>query len=125
MKQTIKQAFRIVVSTMVCLGICSCSLLASGKKEVKIDTDDPRSIIYVDGEEVGQGSAVVQLNKDQGHFISAENGSKRGHAKLDSALAPVGILDLVGTLFFLVPVVGLLTKGAYDLDRDAVQIHLR
>ncbi len=41
---------------------------------------------------------------------------------IDHSLSGTGVADIIGTVFFLFPGIGLLTAGAWDLDETDVSL---
>lgn len=117
---------RVVCMGLVCaLFLSSCSLVMPGKQEVDIVCDNREAFIYADGNPLGYGRAQVNLSRGKDHVISAELPDGRtANMILSKELSVAGKLDLLGTLFFIVPLVGLLSNGAWTLERDAVFLHM-
>lgn len=116
-------SLRIVVACITCFATTSCSLFVSGRENVRIETNDPDCIIKADGLVVGRGSsAVASLKKNRSHVITAQNGTKKGMAVVDSELSVTGVLDIIGGVCFLVPFIGFCSKGAWALEPDTVAI---
>ncbi|MBQ2380125.1 MAG: hypothetical protein II295_07015, partial [Akkermansia sp.] len=119
----LKYTFKQLVACIVCLATTSCSLLSSGTQKVRIETNKPDCVIKADGVVVGRGEMVVaRLKKNKSHVITAQNGNQKGMAVLDSELSLTGKLDFVGGLFYLIPFIGFVSAGAWELDREVVII---
>jgi hypothetical protein len=52
----------------------------------------------------------------------AQVGDRIGTASVSSQIAMTGVLDIVGGLIWLVPFVGVVAPGFWDLDRSEVTI---
>lgn len=124
LRSSLKQAFRLMVVSLTCLGITSCSLFCSGSKTVLVSSNDPNAILRADGQYIGKGSGSASLKKNKTHIITAQNGTKQGAAMLDSEISITGVLDLIGGICFLVPFLGFLSKGAWTLDKDSVYVEV-
>lgn len=112
------------VVAALCLSISSCSLLASGKQPVTVSSNDPQATLRADGQYIGIGSGTISLTKNRAHVITAQNGNKVGSVIIDNGLSPTGVLDIVGTCIFIVPFIGLFSKGAWMLDEDNVVVEV-
>lgn len=123
-KLWLKQTLRLLVASLTCLGIASCSLFSSGSQTVLVSSSDPEAILRADGQYVGKGSGSATLKKNKTHIITAQNGTKQGAAVLDSEMSVTGVLDLVGGICFLFPFLGFLSKGAWTLDKDSVYVEV-
>ena len=117
---------RFVCMGLVCaLFLSSCSLVMPGKQDVDIVCDNKDAFLYADGNPLGYGRAQVKLSRGKDHVISAELPDGRtANVIISKELSVAGKLDLLGTLVFLVPMIGLLSNGAWTLDRDAVFLHM-
>lgn len=120
----IKNIFKTLIACAVCTGLASCSLFSSGKQKIMVQTNDPAAVIRSEGQYVGTGSGVVTLKKNRGHIITAENGSKKGMALVESEISVTGVLDIIGGCCFLLPFLGFVSKGAWTLNPDSVYIEV-
>ncbi|HMQ15815.1 MAG TPA: hypothetical protein PKC49_07555 [Phycisphaerae bacterium] len=99
-----------------------CSLFVPRTQPVTITASDPEATIYVDGVERGKGTVSLQLDRDRTYGVLAQSGNRSGSAHIGRKISGTGILDLVGGFFLLVPFLGLLGPGFWDLDPDKVVI---
>ncbi|MBW7905400.1 MAG: hypothetical protein LC135_02790 [Phycisphaerae bacterium] len=99
-----------------------CSLFVPRTQPVTITASDPEATIYVDGIERGKGTVSLQLDRDRTYGVLAQRGDRSGAAHIGRKISGTGILDLVGGFFLLVPFLGLLGAGFWDLDPDKVVI---
>lgn len=128
MKNTISRlrtAVRATFTAALCMGICSCSFLAPRTQRVVVRSSDAGAAIRVNGQYVGKGAVAVNLPTDQAHLITAQGSNKHGATVLDKHFSVTGVLDIIGGCCFIVPIAGLFSKGAWELDRDTVFIDMR
>lgn len=79
-----------------------------------------------DGQVVGNGTtATATLKKNKSHVITAQSGTKRGIAVVDSTMSTTGVLDVIGGVLLLVPFLGFISKGAWELEPDIVSLDVR
>jgi hypothetical protein len=119
-----------IVGTLCIALVCSgCALVNGTTQKVAISTSVPDAKITVDGTPAGhtpgEAPLVVSLKRKSMHIITAEKeGYHAGHVTLDNQLCALGILDVVGIFFFLLPGISLLTGGAFELQPSEAYITL-
>ncbi len=99
-----------------------CSAFKPSTQPVTISASNPQAMIYVDGEPKGTGTITADLKRNRSHAIMAKVGQRTGVSQIDKNIATTGVLDIVGTFIFLVPVIGIFSPGFYDLDRTHVDV---
>ena len=99
-----------------------CSLFVPQKQAVHITASDPLAAIMVDGEFVGTGSAAVQLQRNRSHTVVAQVGARQGAGVINTRISTAGVLDIVGGFIFLVPFLGLLGPGFWDLTPEELSV---
>jgi hypothetical protein len=99
-----------------------CSLMASSRQTVTITATDPNAEILVDGNRVGTGSASVQLKRDDSHTVLARVGERTAAASIGTEISTTGVLDIVGGIFFLIPLIGIAGPGFWDLEPTAITL---
>lgn len=114
----------MVVMLVVALAVVApgCSLFVADKQAVRITASDPQAKILVDGQEVGTGTAAVQLKKNRSHTILAQSGARQGAATVGKRISTTGVLDIAGGCLFLVPFLGVLGPGFWQLQSDEVAV---
>lgn len=120
----IAHKLQVITASVVCMGICSCSLFSSGKQKVIVQSSDPETILRADGQYIGKGQAIVSLKKNKTHVISGQKDGKSGSAVIGNSLSITGAIDLVFGFVWLAPWLGFLSNGAWALDEDSVYIDL-
>src|SRR5262245_27263944 len=79
-----------------------CSILKSSTEPVTIMATDPNAEIYVAGRPVGQGTATVDLPRDQDTTVMARTDDNRtGTATVTSHLGSGGIFDIIAGSFLI------------------------
>ncbi len=120
----IKRTARLVIVALLCSAISACSFLVPGKQTVAVSSNDPQATLRADGQYIGVGSGTVSLTKNRAHVITAQNGIKMGSVIIDNGISATGVLDIVGSFIFIVPFIGLFSKGAWTLDEDSVIVEV-
>ena len=96
-----------------------CSLFVPPKQSVTLQSNDPRATLYADGKMVGTGSATLKLRRNDSHIFRAETPDGRtATARVSRTISDTGVLDVVGGVIFLVPFLGVLAPGFWNLSQD-------
>ncbi len=114
----------VLLSIPLLLGPAGCSLFVPFNQSVSIRCSEPLADIYVDGDLVGKGSVRVMLRRNRHHAIVARLGDRVGTCTIDTTISTTGVLDLIGTCIFILPILGLLGPGFEKLVTDNVVITL-
>jgi hypothetical protein len=90
-----------------------------------IDADDPYHVVAGRSEGASGGQAVgeppIQFEAHRGDNLLIEvqkEGYQTQYRTTSRTLSTIGILDVVGGCLFLVPLLGLLSSGAWKHDPD-------
>lgn len=120
---------RFLLAAVLALGLLlgpgGCSFFVDPRQDVTLEASDPAAKLFVDGREVGTGKAVVSLRKNDSYSVRAElaDGRSAG-ARIRRGVSVIGIVDIVGGVFFLVPFLGLLAPGFWHLDPDYLYLDI-
>ena len=120
--QKLSLTMGLMVSLMV--GQSGCSFLGDSVQPLTVSSTEKDADLYVDGHPVGRGTAQTMVARDQNHLVMARKGDRMGTIVVGTQVSTLGVLDLVGGIFWAIPFVGLLTPGARSLDRDQVTVVL-
>ena len=117
---------RKTLALLLAAGIASlstaCSLAAPRTQSIVIIPSHPSAEVYVDGIPRGRGTTTVQLDRNGEYTVLATCGSVSGGASIDRHFSETGLLDIVGGILILVPFIGVLTSGAYELSPTTVNV---
>lgn len=114
----------VALSLILVIGQTGCSFLMNRMVPLGVSCSDPEAELFVDGNPIGKGNTEVMVTRDQVHTVMARKGDRANTVAVGTKTSTAGILDLIGTFLFLLPVVGFLTPGCSSLDRDHVSIVL-
>ncbi len=117
-----KKIFILMLSLSLCAG---CSAFRPTKESISVMASQPDAVIYINGQPVGQGSVTARVKRNKNvQIVASKPGYYPGTYNIDSNLNTTGVLDIIGTFFFLVPVVGVFFPGAKSLDENNVFVNL-
>jgi hypothetical protein len=117
-----KRAIAIALLPAIVVSSSGCSFLASSSQPVVVVPSHPSAQIFVDGILQGTGTQTVNLSKKSIHSVMAKCGDSSGVATIDRTLSTTGILDIVGGIVFLIPFLGLLAPGAWELSPTTISV---
>ena len=102
--------------------LSGCSAFKPATQSVIITASDTSAEIFINAEPKGVGTVTAELRRNKSHAIMAKVGDRVGTATIGTSVSATGILDIVGGLFWLVPLIGIVTPGFYDLDQTTFMI---
>lgn len=116
---------KFVVLTSVLILTSGCSAMKADKyTDVEVNCNPDSSIASVDGEHKGSPATFsVVTNKDI-EVSCQKAGYITSTTKVRTHITTTGILDAIGGFFFLVPAIGLISPGAWDLNQKTFDITL-
>ncbi len=110
-----------VVSFLVLQG---CSAFRDTTQTVTISCAEPETIIVIDGQ-YKNCPLKVEAKRDRSLYIQAHKPGYNTYGRsIGYHMNATGVLDFVGGLVLLVPVIGILTPGAWDLDETNITVQL-
>ena len=114
----------IAVISLVCLvaGQSACSFGSASMQSVAIIPSHPKAEVFVDGNYMGIGPQSIRLAKDATHSVMAKCGDSAGAATIDRNLSETGMLDIIGGFFLLIPLIGLVAPGAWELSPASISV---
>lgn len=113
-----KKFFQAFVASVLIALLSGCSLFASKTQSISINGQPAGATVVVNGQPL-VAPTTVEVKPNQRLSIAI---SKEGYNPciLNSGytLSTTGILDLVGTFFFLFPALGFISPAAFTLDQE-------
>jgi hypothetical protein len=88
-------------------------------------TNVPDADIYINGQRVGTGNVSHPVKRSKNVQVMAKkDGYQTAYYNIDKHVSATGVLDIIGTIFFLVPLIGVFTPGFYSLDQQNIALDL-
>jgi hypothetical protein len=118
---------RRAVSSMLIgsvLSLSGCSAFMPRQESVTITTSEPGAEIFINSMPSGKSPLTTMLDRNKNYTVVAKLPGKNGSSSIGKTISPTGVLDIVGTFFFIVPVIGCFTPGFWDLDPTSLQIQM-
>ena len=111
-----------LVAAVLVLGAPGCSLFAGSRATITVTATDPAAQIWIDGAMYGTGTVQAVVARDESHTVIARVGDRVGVRSVGRTVSTTGILDIVGGILWLIPLLGLLGPGFWDPEEDHVTV---
>ncbi len=119
-----KKKISSIVMLSLVIFINGCSAFRSSTENVNVRCTPEGSTIMINDARF-QATASYPAHRDKPLVVRCyKDGYYPYTQTIDYHLNTTGVLDIVGTFFFLFPVVGLLTPGAFSLDVTDINVQL-
>lgn len=116
---------KILVCLFASYLCCACSAFRSPKETISVMTNQPDSIIYINGKKVGHGNVQTKVKRSKNvQVMASKPGYQSAYYNIDSNINVTGILDIIGTFIWIVPIIGIFTPGSKSLDENNVALNL-
>ena len=114
----------VVMASLLLLTTNGCSFFAPKTEEVAVNAVPAGAEVYVNNNFKGTTPCSVPMSCKGGEIMVKKAGYDTQLYKVGRHLGTCGVMDIVGTVLFLVPAVGLFSAGAYTLDEHNVNVSL-
>jgi hypothetical protein len=102
-----------------------CSTLAANTQTLKVACSEPDASIQINGGKPYQGTARLEARRNKPVSIACyKSGYFPSQKVISSSLSGTGVADLVGSFILVLPVLGLFTPGAWNLDETDVTLFM-
>lgn len=123
--RTIHRLSSLLSAAAICLALPACSAFQPPTQNVTVATTTPGATIKANGVTVGQSPVTFKAKRNRDlNLIATKPGYNDSAMVVSRQTSGTFMLDLVGGFFFLVPWVGILTPGAYELSSTQVEMPL-
>jgi len=120
-KSPVANAF---MAALVLLTTNGCSFFAPKTEEVAVNTEPSGAEVYVNNSFQGTTPCRVPMSCKGGTITVKKAGYDPQLYTVGKSLGTCGIMDIVGTVIFLVPAIGLFSAGAYTLDEHNINVSM-
>lgn len=115
---------RILSTLLLSFALVGCSLFVPKTQTLTISSNIPDAIVFVNGEAYSAPSQI-EVPRDESVSIQAvKDGYFPVYRDIDTELSTSGVWDVAGGVIFLVPLIGLTSNGAWELEQDHVKINM-
>lgn len=117
-----KKTLTVLLSIGMIFG--GCSTVRPDKQGLRVHCVPEDSKVYVNGVRVDNNATTEVYRNENAHVACKADGYEDFNETVGYHLNTTGTLDLIGLVLILVPGIGLLTKGAFSLDKTDVEYML-
>jgi hypothetical protein len=118
------KALMSIMISISLLMLTACSAFRPSTQMINLRCSEPDAICTVNGQRY-TAPASISVNRNRDVSIQCyKEGYVPSIRTIGNHLSTAAVLDIVGTVLILVPAVGLLTPGAWDLDETNVSMQL-
>ena len=112
------KGFRGIISILIfTTGLSGCSAFMPAQEDVTITASEPGATITINDSVVGESPVTVQLARNDSYVITSS--SDPLPYEDNRRVSFTGALDIVGTFFFIFPIIGCFTPGFWTIgDTD-------
>lgn len=112
----------IPMALSVSIALSGCSAFVPKTETVSVSCSQSDATLQINNQQY-KGSAQADVPRDKNVAIMCTKpGYFPAQKTIDYSLSGTGVADIVGTVFLLLPGIGLFTPGAFHLDETNVHI---
>jgi hypothetical protein len=111
--------YRLISLTVLSCYLAGCSFFGSKMQTIGVSSDPPGAEVTASGKPVGTTPVHFQAQRGETLLVEVKkSGYQTQYRSGFRTLSTLGILDVVGGSAFLLPLLGLLSSGAWTHDPD-------
>jgi hypothetical protein len=108
------RALSLIVACCYCT---ACSLFGPRHETILISSEPPGAQIIVSGKPVGKTPVQIEFHRGENLLVEVrKNGYETQYRQASRKLSSLGIVDVIGGAFLLLPFIGLLSSAAWEHD---------
>lgn len=115
----------IAVILAISVLISGCSAFVPKTQTVTASCSEPDAILQINGGQTYTGQVKLDARRDKVFsYTCFKQGYYPAQKSVSYSISPTGVADFVGSMIFIIPVIGIFTPGAWDLDENNVTINM-
>jgi hypothetical protein len=115
----------ILLLLMASLALSGCSAFVPKTQTVTASCSEPDATLQVNGGETYTGKAEVVARRDKVFsYACLKPGYYPAQKSVSYSISKTGIADFVGSMIFILPIIGIFSPGAWDLDETDTTINM-
>lgn len=117
-------------ATVLMLLACSlhlggCSIFGGSSQPLSVNSDPPGANVLINGTLAGTTPLQQQVPRRGDLTIEVQKTGYKSQSRMTGRkLSSVGIVDVIGGAFFLLPLLGLIAPGAWEQDPASIGVTL-
>jgi hypothetical protein len=115
----------IVLLISLLLQTTACSFFASKTQTLNVISEPSGAQVQINGSMVGVTPLQYELSRySDASLLITKKGYEPQQRYLSKSISTVGIVDIIGGVLIIIPIIGLLAPGAWELERNNISVVL-
>jgi hypothetical protein len=115
----------ISITLSISILASGCSAFVPKTQTVTAACSEPDATLQINGGESFTGQAKVETRRDKVFsYACYKQGFYPAQKSVSYSISPTGIADFIGSMIFIIPIIGVFSPGAWDLDQTDVTINM-
>jgi len=120
---SLRSSLHFTIITISLFAISACSAFQPPRQSVTVGTTVPGATIKANGVSVGTSPITFNAKRNRTlNLVATKQGYGDSVMQIERQMSTTFMLDVIGGWFFLLPWIGLLTPGAYELESTQVEM---
>ncbi len=118
---------RAIVAILIAyhLTLTGCSIFGGSTQPLMVNSEPPGAQVLINGTAAGTTPLQYQVPRRGDLTVEVQKpGYKTQSRQTGRKLSSIGIVDVIGGAFFLLPLFGLIAPGAWEQDPSAIGLTL-
>lgn len=116
---------RRAIASLALVTFSGCSFFAPSKQTILVTSSPEGAKVLAGGQAVGQTPVQFEAHRGDNLLIEVQKtGYQTQYRTTSRSLSSIGLLDVIGGCFLLIPLIGLVSSGAWKHDPDKYGIIL-
>ncbi len=119
MPVTASMSQRAIVAILIAshLALTGCSIFSGSTQPLMVNSDPPGAQVLINGTAAGTTPLQYQVPRRGDLTVEVQKTGYKTQSRLTGRkLSSIGIVDVIGGAFFLLPLLGLIAPGAWEQD---------
>lgn len=115
----------ILLTVAISLSVSGCSAFVPKTQTVKAACSEPDATLQINGGQTYTGQAQLETRRDKVFsYACLKQGYYPAQKTVSYSISTTGIADFVGSMIFIIPIIGIFSPGAWDLDETDITINM-
>lgn len=115
----------ISLTLAISLSVSGCSAFVPKTQTVKAACSEPDATLQINGGLTYTGRVQLETRRDKVFsYACLKPGYYPAQKTVSYSINPTGIADFIGSMIFIIPIIGIFSPGAWDLDETDVTINM-
>jgi hypothetical protein len=115
----------ISLTLVISISVSGCSAFVTKTQTITASCSEADATLQVNGGQTYTGKAEIIARRDKVFsYACLKPGYYPAQKTVTYSISPTGIADFVGSMIFILPIIGIFSPGAWDLDETDVTINM-